>query len=73
MKPGTDISQVVLDALMELEAESVASKLGTSIENAREGVRDLWDEGELEARSIGDGKYILCRRGGTWLQSVGRF
>ena len=75
MKPRTNISKVVLDALIELEAESVASKLGVPIELAREGVRDLCDEGDLDVRSIAPGKYILFRRGrkATWLQSVSGF
>ena len=68
----TDIPQEALDALMEIEAEAVAKKLGLSLAQARDVVKELWDEGELEVRPLGEGKYILCQRGGkaTWLERV---
>jgi hypothetical protein len=66
-----DIPQEALDALMEIEAEAVAKKLGLSLVQARDVVKELWDEGELEVRPIGDNKYILWQRGGkTWLERV---
>ena len=58
----TDIPQEALDALMEIEAEAVAKKLGLSLVQARDVVKELWDEGELEVRPVGDDKYILCQR-----------
>jgi predicted ArsR family transcriptional regulator len=70
-KTMTDIPQEALDALMEIEAEAVAKKLGLSLVQARDVVKELWDEGELEVRPFGDNKYILCQRGGkTWLERV---
>ena len=67
----TDIPQEALDALMEIEAEAVAKKLGLSLVQARDVVKELWDEGELEVRPVGDDKYILCQRGGpTWMERV---
>ena len=67
----TDIPQEALDALMEIEAEAVAKKLGVSLVQARDVVKELWDEGELEVRLVGDDKYILCQRGGTtWMERV---
>ena len=67
----TDIPQEALDALMEIEAEAVAKKLGLSLVQARDVVKELWDEGELEVRAVGDDKYILCQRGGTtWMERV---
>jgi len=70
---NTPIPQEALDALMELEAEVVAVKLGLPIEDARTAVKELWDEGELEVHPIADGKFILCQRGrkATWLRPVG--
>ena len=60
-----------MDALIELEAEAVATKLGLSLVQARDVVKELWDEGELEVRPVGDNKYILCQRGGkTWLERL---
>jgi antitoxin component of RelBE/YafQ-DinJ toxin-antitoxin module len=70
-KTMTDIPQEALDALMEIEAEAVAKKLGLSLVQARDVVKELWDEGELEVRPVGDDKYILCQRGGTtWMERV---
>ena len=67
----TDIPQEALDALMEIEAEAVAKKLGLSLVQARDVVKELWDEGELEVRPVGEGKYILWQRGGTtWMERV---
>lgn len=68
----TDIPQDALDALIELEAEAVAKKLGLSLVQARDVVKELWDEGELEVRPVGDNKYILCQREGkeTWLERL---
>ena len=68
----TDIPQDALDALIELEAEAVAKKLGLSLVQARDVVKELWDEGELEVRPVGDNKYILCQRKGkdTWLERL---
>ena len=67
----TDITQEALDALMEIEAEAVAKKLGLSLVQARDVVKELWDEGELEVRPVGDDNYILCQRGGTtWMERV---
>ena len=43
----TDIPQEALDALMEIEAEAVAKKLGLSLVQARDVVKELWDEGAL--------------------------
>jgi hypothetical protein len=66
------IPQEALDALMEIEAEAAAKKHGVSLNYARRLVGELWDDGELEVRSVGENKYILCPRGGkaTWLRSV---
>ena len=67
----TDIPQEALDALMEIKAEAVAKKLGVSLVQARDVVKELWDEGELEVRPVGDDKYILCQRGDTtWMERV---
>jgi len=64
--------QEAIEALIELEAVAMADKLGLPLEMARNTVRELWEEGELEVRPIGDGKFILCERGGAakWLHSV---
>jgi predicted transcriptional regulator len=68
----TDIHEEAIDALIELEAEAVAKKLGITLDAAREAVRELWNDGELEVRNVGDNKHILSRRGGkaTWLHAV---
>ena len=66
------IPQGALDALMEIEAEASAKKHGVSLDYARQRVKELWDDGELEIRSVGHNKYILCPLGGkaTWLYPV---
>src|SRR5687767_8101227 len=59
------------EALIELEALAIADKLGLPLEMARNNVRELLEKGELEVRPSGDGKFILCDRGGTakWLHA----
>ena len=49
-----------------------AKKHGVTFAYARQLVRELWDDGELEVRSVGHNKYVLCPLGGkaTWLYSV---
>ena len=66
------IPQETLDSLIELEAEVAAKKHGVTFAYARQLVRELWDDGELEVRSVGHNKYVLCPLGGkaTWLYSV---
>jgi hypothetical protein len=60
------------EALISLEAEAIADKLGLPLEIARNAVRRLLEKGELEVRPVGDGKFILCDWDGTakWLHSV---
>ena len=66
------IPQDALDALIEIEAEASAKKHGVTLGYARQLVRELWDDGELEVRSVGHNKYVLCPLGGkaTWLYPV---
>jgi len=67
-----DVTPEVLEALLELEAEACAKKIGCTLEEAREATKELWDDGELEIREPVQGKFILCRRGAkaTWLHGV---
>ena len=57
---------------MELEAEGVARETGFPLASVRQAVKELWEEGELEVRPIGDSKFILCRQGGkaVWLRPI---
>ena len=66
------IPQETLDALIEAEAEAATKKHGVTLEYARQRIRDAWNDGELEVRSVGHNKYVLCPLGGkaTWLYPV---
>lgn len=66
------IPQEAFDTLMEIEAEACAKKVGISLELARATAKELWDDGELELRQVGKGKFILAVKGGkaTWLRPV---
>ena len=57
-----DITDDALDDLLELEANTLALEACITVDEARETVQEVWDEGELEVRSTRDGKHILWRR-----------
>jgi hypothetical protein len=57
-----NISHDALNALLELEAETLALEACISVDEARQTVREVWHEGELELRIARDGRYILWRR-----------
>jgi hypothetical protein len=58
------IPRKILDGLIESEAKGAAQDIGCTVDEARQMIKQLFDAKRLEVRRCGDGRYILCLKGG---------